>query len=271
MVFCVDIYGSHQLLVSSHLGEQDKMLLRAILSGGVWNGFLLSKVKEEDINCRCCNALDNDGNLFWDCTFPLFVELRNNPEFLPLLNRDRTHWPRCLLWHGWLPGLTSLSSGSPWDVAAGDLASHNLEKALGPYPLSTLSAWHPFFGIRMMPKIWLMMSLSLLTFGQMVVGNLSLILMLRLRGLFILQLSSLIVVIGAVLRILMIRRRVALKFSRGSLAPYSRLVQRAEYWGVILALQAYSGIHIGIDNLNVFRGVAALLSQGVTRTPLTPL
>ena len=36
-------------------------------------------------------------------------------------------------------------------------------------------------------------------------------------------------------------------------------VQRAEYWGVILALKAYSGIHIGIDNLNVLRGVAALL------------
>ena len=42
--FGVDIYGSHQLLVSSHLRERDKMLLRAILSGGVWNGFLLGKV-----------------------------------------------------------------------------------------------------------------------------------------------------------------------------------------------------------------------------------
>ena len=45
-------------------------------------------------------------------------------------------------------------------------------------------------------------------------------------------------------------------------------VQRAEYWGVILALQAYSGIHIGIDNMNVLRGVAALLSHGVPRSPL---
>ena len=45
-------------------------------------------------------------------------------------------------------------------------------------------------------------------------------------------------------------------------------VQRAEYWGVILALQAYSGIHIGIDNLNVLRGVASLLSRNVPRTPL---
>ena len=41
MGFCFDINGSHQLLVSSHLRERDKMLLRAILSGGVWNGVLL--------------------------------------------------------------------------------------------------------------------------------------------------------------------------------------------------------------------------------------
>ena len=102
--FGVDIYGSHQLLVSSHLRERDKMLLRAILSGGVWNGFLLSKVKKEDVPCRFCGAPDNDGHLFWDCTFHPFVELRNSPEFLPLMSRDRTHWSRCLLWHGWLPG-----------------------------------------------------------------------------------------------------------------------------------------------------------------------
>ena len=40
--------------------------------------------------------------------------------------------------------------------------------------------------------------------------------------------------------------------------------------GVILALQAYSGLHIGIDNLNVPRGVAALLSHNVTRYPSLP-
>ena len=62
--FGVDIYGSHQLLVSSHLRERDKMLLRAILSGGVWNGFLLSKVQKEDVPCRFCGAPDNDGHLF---------------------------------------------------------------------------------------------------------------------------------------------------------------------------------------------------------------
>ena len=54
----------------------------------------------------------------------------------------------------------------------------------------------------------------------------------------------------------------------GVLGPIQS-VQRAEYWGVVLALQAYSGIHIGIDNLNVLRGVAALLSERVTGTPLS--
>ena len=66
---CFDIYGSHQLLASSHLRERDKMLLRAILSGGVWNGFLLSKATQEDNRCWFCNAPDNDGHLLWDCTF----------------------------------------------------------------------------------------------------------------------------------------------------------------------------------------------------------
>ena len=47
--FVLILYGSHQLLVSSHLRERDKMLLRAILSGGVWNG---SKAKKEDITCQ---------------------------------------------------------------------------------------------------------------------------------------------------------------------------------------------------------------------------
>ena len=37
---------------------------------------------------------------------------------------------------------------------------------------------------------------------------------------------------------------------------------------MILALQAYSGIHIGIDNSNVLRGVAKFIAQEVTGTPL---
>ena len=144
--FGVDIYGSHQLLVSSHFRERDKMLLRAILSGGVWNGFLLSKVKKEDVPCRFCGAPDNDGHLFLDCTFPPFVELRNKPEFLPLMSKDRTHWPP-LSSLAWLAsGFVSSYYWYPfWAIASSDLASSCFENALGPYPLSTTSAWHPFW------------------------------------------------------------------------------------------------------------------------------
>ena len=83
--------------------------------------------------------------LFWDCTFPPFVELRNQPEFLPLMSKDRSHWPRCLLWHGWLPGLSSRTLGTPWAISSSDLARSCLENALRPYPLSASSVWHPFW------------------------------------------------------------------------------------------------------------------------------
>ena len=108
---------------------------------------MLSKVKKEDVPCRFCGAPDNDGHLFWDCTFPPFEELRNSPEFLPLMSRDRTNWPRCLLWHGWLPGLTSRTVCIAWAIASSNLASSCLENALGPYSLSTISDWHPFWDL----------------------------------------------------------------------------------------------------------------------------
>ena len=57
-----DFHGSLQLLTSSHLRERDKMLLRAILCGGVWNGFLLGKAKKEDVPCRFCGKRDGDGH-----------------------------------------------------------------------------------------------------------------------------------------------------------------------------------------------------------------
>ena len=182
---------------------------------------MLSKVQKENFPCRFCGAPYNDGHLFWDCTFLPFVELRNSPVFLPLMSRDRTHWPRCLLWHGWLPGLSSSRTmGTPWAIASSDLASSCLENAFGPYPLSASSAWHPFWD---QDDVQDMVDdvLSLLTFGLMVGGSLSLILMLRLLVVVLLfthRLSSLIVIIGVMPRILMIHMRAALTSSRVSLA-----------------------------------------------------
>ena len=44
-----DIDGTSQLLNSDHVRERDKALLRSILVGGVWNGFLLGKIQGQDV------------------------------------------------------------------------------------------------------------------------------------------------------------------------------------------------------------------------------
>ena len=67
----LDFRGTMQLLFSSHVRDRDKALLRGILSGGVWNGFLLGKVQGENVLCRFCGGPDGDGHLFWECTYPL--------------------------------------------------------------------------------------------------------------------------------------------------------------------------------------------------------
>ena len=45
-------------------------------------------------------------------------------------------------------------------------------------------------------------------------------------------------------------------------------VQRAEFWGVILALEAYWPCHFGIDNLNVARSIGCLLDSDCLSKPL---
>ena len=44
-------------------------------------------------------------------------------------------------------------------------------------------------------------------------------------------------------------------------------VQRAELWGVNLALQCSSAIHLGVDSLNVVRQVSRILDGRVTCRP----
>ena len=54
----LDVHGSLQLLNSSHVRERDKALLRSIMVGGVWNGFLLGRVRSQIVPCRFCGAPD---------------------------------------------------------------------------------------------------------------------------------------------------------------------------------------------------------------------
>ena len=48
--------------------------------------------------------------------------------------RDRSNWPRCMLWHGWRPGLSTAGERDLWAASLGQLADRSLELALGAYP-----------------------------------------------------------------------------------------------------------------------------------------
>ena len=77
---------------------------------------------------------------FWECSFPPFVEIRENPEFL--MRMDKGNWPRCPLWHGWLPLLSGVNGFSLWAEVAADGAAHLLDCALGPYSSTVLAEDH---------------------------------------------------------------------------------------------------------------------------------
>ena len=79
------------------------MLLRAILCGVVWNGFLLGQAKKDDVPCQ----------------FIVFF------------------------WHGWLPGLSCGDERSSWAASFGQLASWELERCQGACDAVNSSFWIP--------------------------------------------------------------------------------------------------------------------------------
>ena len=101
---------------------------------------------------------------------------------------DKSKWPTCLLWHGWLPGLSCSGNRAPWAASFGQLAWGVAEE--GNARLERCRAFMPVPGV----------------------------------------LQS---------------------------------VQRAEFWGAILALQAYWPCQLGIDDLNVAGTIGRLLDRVV--------
>ena len=57
----------------------------------------------------------------------LLVQIRENLEFHDLVPRDKSNWPGCLLWHGWLPALAYPGGRSPWAETAKDIVTNRLE------------------------------------------------------------------------------------------------------------------------------------------------
>ena len=64
------------------------------------------------------------------------VQIRENLEFHVLIQRDKRTWPRCLLWHGWLPALDGTGG---WAVGLGRVSANVLETRLGGYSVIGLA------------------------------------------------------------------------------------------------------------------------------------
>ena len=264
----LDFHGSLQLLNSSLARERDKALLRSIMVGGVWNGFLQGKVGRSLATSRFYGAPDGDGHLFWECTFPPLVEIRESPEFHDLMRKDKAHWPRCLLWHGWLPKLYGVNGASPWAADASEAASCMVETASGRYSSDLLCGWSPSdgydevevaFSLPDHPNVW--------TDGGLVLDRAAGV---SVSGAGFFSHSSEDCWRGNLWAHI---DRVCLDglvhSCRGfcSVPRLLQSVQRAEMWGVILALQSSSAVHLGADNLGVVRHVGRLLDGRHGPTP----
>ena len=95
---------------------------------------ILDGFRGQAVPCRFCGAPDSDGHFcLGDCPFPPLVEIRENPEFHDLMRMDKGHWPRCLLWHGWLPMLSGVPGASPWASSADESDRYLVEVAFGCY------------------------------------------------------------------------------------------------------------------------------------------
>ena len=211
-------------------------------------------LRGQSVPCRFCGAPDKDGHLFWDCPFPPLFEIRENPEFHDLMSLDKANWPRCFLWHGLLPMLSGVNGASPWAVDASESAAYLLEVALGRYSSGLISDWIPsdVFDHDMAasslsdhPDVW--------TDGSLVLDHLTGVSSSG-SGFFAHRLNISGGIVGGVMLmvfVLILTLRAVGVFC--SFPGPLQSVQRAEMWGVILALQSSRAVHLGVDNLGVVR------------------
>ena len=104
----LDVFGSLQLLNSTHVRERDKALLRSVMVGGVWTVFCVVGSGVSLFHVGFVLLWKVMVTFLGECTFPPLVEIRVNPEFHDLIRMDR-----CLLCNGWLPVFSGVNGASP--------------------------------------------------------------------------------------------------------------------------------------------------------------
>ena len=185
------------------------------------------------------------------------------------MSLNRSKWPRCLLWHGWLPALNGMLNDKPWALSFGELASFRLERCLGAYPVGFAAAWTPpeywdaddiALEIPDRPNIW--------TDGSR--EDFSSIGGFEVAGADVNLPAAEVAFDHSVWGTVEEYGDARLERCRAFLPVPGVLqtVQRAELWGAIVAMQAYWPCHLGIDNLNVVRSIGRLLDADCLAKPL---
>ena len=190
----------------------------------------------------------------------LWSRFVKKPEVHDLVQRDKSIWPRCLLWHGWLPALAYPGGRFPWAETAEAIASHKLESAYGAHSAEVLREWNlsqrslSASRASLYPNVWTDGSLV----ADEVVGTSSA------GAVAYAHDSGSCWFLRSWGHLDMLPNDQELGGERCSL--YSSLpgplqsVQRAEMWGAVLALQATSAVHLGVDSLHVVRHVSRILA-----------
>ena len=93
----LDIAGSLQLLRASHVGERDKALLRGIMVGVFGMDFFSVMPGEKSFRAASAAGLIEMDICFGNALTSPLIQIRENPEFHDLIQRDKSAWPRCLL------------------------------------------------------------------------------------------------------------------------------------------------------------------------------
>ena len=180
----------------------------------------------------------------------LLVEIRESPAFHDLMRLDKANWPRCLLWHGWLPMLSDVNGASPCAIDVSESAAHLVEVALGRYSSGLIVEWNPSddfdhdMAVSSLPdhsNVWSDGSLVLAKVTGVSSSG---------AGFFAHQ-SVNLWDDRRWCHVDHVRSEGDVPSCRGfcSVPGSLQSVQRAEMWGVILALQSSGAVHLGVDNL----------------------
>ena len=164
------------------------------------------------------------------------------------------------MWHGWLPALSGADDGVPWAVDADHVVGKRLEVALGSFvevgrePHGEFSLVDDDAPLADAPDVWSDGSLVLDGFSG--IGS---------AGCGVYACCSGAAWFGRrwghldLLPPLLDGSGEACRLYSSVLGPL-QTVQRAEIWGVLVALQGFTRMHVGVDNLNVVRHVARITS-----------